>query len=327
MEGYTAIQLVVTSDVTCHFGVDTKGRGYAYIDIFSCASYNPEEAIKYTKEYFKAKSYNKTVVYRKYWFEEKEEATKGRGLRIEIKEKLYDEQSKYQHIQVFDTKAFGRMLVLDDCVMLTEYDEFAYHEMIAHVPMNTHPNPKKVLVIGGGDGGVVRELVKYKEVEEIHLCDIDERVIEISKKYFPNISSGYNDPRVKIFVEDGVKFVREHAHGKYDVIIVDSPDPVGPAKELFSKQFYLDIKSALNPDGILVTQSESMFYFQELISNLSKFIPTIFKKYRHYYTLVPTYPSGEIGFSFCSEFSGFSLFSVFFNSSSILCVFFSLQKY
>jgi len=299
VEGYTAIQLVVTSDVACHFGVDLNGKGYAYIDIFSCAPYDPEKATKFTAEFFRAKSYNKNVLYRKHWFEEKEEVTRGRGLRIEIKEKLYDHQSKFQHIQVFETKAFGRMLVLDDCVMLTDYDEFAYHEMIAHVPINSHPNPKKVLVIGGGDGGVVRELVKHPEIEEIYEAEIDSEVVDVSKKYFPNISSGYNDPRVKVFYQPGEDFIKEH--NGFDIIIVDSPDPIGPAKELFTEKFYKNIKSALNDDGILVTQSESMFYFQKLIANLSKFIPKIFPLYKHYYTLVPTYPSGTIGFSFCSK--------------------------
>lgn len=233
------------------------------------------------------------------WFEEKLEAKKGRGLRIEIEKKLEDYNTKFQHLQVFDTKYFGRMLVLDSTVMTTEYDEFAYHEMIAHVPMNTHPDPKRILIIGGGDGGIVRELVKHREVEEIHLCDIDGEVIEISKKYFPGISSGFSDPRVRVFIEDGIKFIKNNK--EYDIIIVDSPDPKGVAEGLFSEEFYRDMKDALNEDGILVTQSESMYYHQDLIKKMSGFIQKLFPKYMHYYSMVPTYPSGVIGFSFCSK--------------------------
>lgn len=300
LQGYTVYQLVETSMISGHFGLNPgKKTGYGYIDIFSCKSYDPDKAAEFTKEFFKAKTFNKSVVYRKYWFEEKLEAEKGRGLRIEIEKKLEDFKTKYQHLQVFDTKYFGRMLVLDNVVMLTEYDEFAYHEMLAHVALNTHPNPKRVLVIGGGDGGIIRELAKHKEVEEIHLCELDNEVIEVSKKYFPNISSGFKDPRVKIFFEDGAKFVKENKN--YDIVIVDSPDPVGPAISLFTEEFYKGIRDSLNEDGILVTQSESMYYHQELISKLSKFIPKLFPKYWHYYSLVPTYPSGVIGFSFCSK--------------------------
>jgi len=299
IKGYTAVQLIETSSITAHFGLNPDKTGYGYIDVFSCKSYDPKVVSKFTKDYFEAKSFNENIFFRKYWFEEKFEADKGRGLKIEIEKKLEDINTKYQHLQIFETKAFGRMLVLDSAVMLTEYDEFAYHEMIAHVALNTHPNPKRVLVIGGGDGGVVREIVKHKEVEEIHLCDIDEEVIKMSKKYFPNVSSGYKDGRVKVFIENGAEFIKNNKN--YDIIIVDSPDPVGPAESLFSEEFYNIIYDALKEDGILITQSESMFYHQKLISNLSNFIPKIFPRYWHYYTLVPTYPSGEIGFSFCSK--------------------------
>lgn len=300
VQGYTVYQLIETSMVSGHFGLNPDGKtGYGYIDIFSCKSYDSEKASKFTQEFFKAKTFNKNVLYRRYWFEEKFEAQKGRGLRFEIDKKLEDFRSEYQHIQVFDTKAFGKMLVLDDAVMLTEFDEFAYHEMIAHVAANTHPNPKKVLVIGGGDGGVVRELARHREIEELHLCELDEKVIGVSKKHFPGIASGFSDQRVKVFIEDGASFVKENKG--YDIIIVDSPDPVGPAKSLFTREFYQNIHNALNEDGILVTQSESMYYHQQLISELSEFIPQIFPKYWHYYSLVPTYPSGVIGFSFCSR--------------------------
>lgn len=298
--GYSMYQMIETSNISGHFGLNPDEKtGFAYIDIFSCKSYDSEKAAEFTKEFFKAKSFNKNVFYRKYWFEENLEAEKGRGLRIEIEKKLEDFKTEYQHLKVFQTKAFGKMLVLDNAIMLTDYDEFAYHEMITHIALNTHPNPKKVLVIGGGDGGAIREIAKHKNVEEIHLCDLDKEVINISKKHFPNIASGFEDKRVKVFIEDGSRFVKENK--EYDIIIVDSPDPVGPAESLFTGEFYESIRDSLNEDGILVTQSESMYYHQELIAKMSKFIPKIFPKYWHYYTLVPTYPSGVIGFSFCSK--------------------------
>ena len=300
VQGYSIYQLVETSMISGHFGLNPGGKtGYGYIDIFSCKSYDPNKAAEFTKEFFKAKTFNKTVIYRRYWFEEKLEADKGRGIRIEIRNKLVDKQTKFQHIQLFDTMAFGKMLVLDDTVQTTEMDEAAYHEMIAHVPMNTHPNPKKILVIGGGDGGILRELARYPDVEQIDICELDEEVIKICKEHLPKLAVGFKDPRVKVHLMDGAEFVKNNKG--YDVIIVDSPDPVGPAQTLFTKDFYTNLRDALSDDGILVTQSESMYYHQELIERLSDNAQTIFPIYRYYYALVPTYPSGVIGFSLCSK--------------------------
>ncbi|MFA5049911.1 MAG: polyamine aminopropyltransferase [Candidatus Micrarchaeia archaeon] len=235
----------------------------------------------------------------KYFFQEGDEAKKGRGMRIEIEKVIEDYNSKFQRVRIMQTKGFGKMLVLDDAVMLTEFDNFAYHEMIAHVPIFAHPNPKKVLVIGGGDGGTISEIVKHKKIEEIHLCEIDEEVIEVGKRHFPEVSQGLNDKRVKIYTEDGAKFIKENKN--YDIIIVDSSDPVGPAEILFQRQFYSDINDALNEDGILVTQSESMYYHQDIIERTGKELQDLFPIYKYYFALVPTYPSGVIGFSFCSK--------------------------
>ncbi len=235
----------------------------------------------------------------KYFFQEGSEAKEGRGMRIEIEKVIEDYKSKFQRIRIMQTKGFGKMMVLDDAVMLTEFDNFAYHEMIAHVPLFTHPNPKKVLVIGGGDGGTITEIVKHKDIEKIDLCEIDKEVIEASKRHFPEVVKGIYDKRVNIFAEDGAKFVKEHKN--YDVIIVDSSDPIGPAEILFQKQFYLDIKNALNEDGILVTQSESMYYHQDIIERTGKDMKVLYPIYKYYFAMVPTYPSGVIGFSFCSK--------------------------
>ncbi len=234
------------------------------------------------------------------WFEEKLEPSVRATIRILINRTLERFRSEYQEIAVLETEKLGRMLVLDGIIMLTEFDEYAYHEMIVHVPLLTHPNPQKVLVIGGGDGGSVREIVKHEEVKEIHLCEIDKAVVEVSKKYLPGLSSGFNDPRVKIFYEDGAKFIKRKKE-EYDVIIVDSTDPIGPAVALFEEPFYRDMYSALKPDGIAVTQCESMYYHRDLIKRMFGFISEIFNISGYYFCVIPTYPSGTIGFAFCSK--------------------------
>ncbi len=234
------------------------------------------------------------------WFEEKLEPPVGTTFRVLVNRTIERFRSEYQEIAVLETEKLGKMLILDGVIMLSEFDEFAYHEMIIHVPLLTHPNPKKVLVIGGGDGGSIREIVKHKEVEEVHLCEIDRAVVEVSKRHLPTLSSGFSDPRVKIFYEDGAKFVK-NKKGEYDVIIVDSTDPVGAAVVLFEEPFYRDMYEALKPDGIIVSQCESIYYHQDLIKRMLSFISNIFELTGYYYSLVPTYPSGTIGFAFCSK--------------------------
>lgn len=301
VEGYSAFQLIETSAISGHFGIDEEtGEGYGYIDIFSCKHFDPWKAAEFTKDRFGGKDYKVNTIYRKASFQEKDEVEKGRAVSIGIKKLLEQKQTDYQFIQIFDTNYFGKMMTIDGAVMLTEYDEFAYHEMIVHVPLLVHPNPKKVLVIGGGDGGTVREIAKHKEVEEIHMCEIDREVVELSKKYFPNVSSALDDSRLKIFYEDGSKFVKEKK-GEYDVIIVDSTDPIGPGEALFKEEFYGDLKDATKEDGIIVTQSESMYYYRNLIKRMAEFNRKLYPVYSYYNTLVPTYPSGVIGFSFCSK--------------------------
>lgn len=301
VEGYSAFQLIETSAISGHFGVDEEtGEGYAYIDIFSCKHFDPWQAAEFTKEAFSASDYKINTIYRKASYQEKEEMKKGRAISIGIKKLLHDEESQYQHMQIFETDYFGKMMTLDGAIMLTEYDEFVYHEMITHVPLLVHPNPKKVLVIGGGDGGAVREIAKHAGVEEIHMCEIDKMVVDAAKKYFPIVSSALDDPRLKIFYEDGSKFIKEKK-GYYDVIMVDSTDPVGPAEPLFKEDFYKDLKDATTEDGIVVTQSESMFYYRDLLKGMAEFNKKLYTVYKYYNANVPTYPSGVIGFSFCSK--------------------------
>jgi spermidine synthase len=233
------------------------------------------------------------------WFRDSPDLGRGCALSIRIRDVLCHYHSRFQEIAVFETDQLGRMLVLDDVTMLTEFDEFAYHEMIAHVPMMTHPNPSRVLVIGGGDGGTIREVLKHPGVTEVHLCEIDEEVVVACRKFLPSLASGFDDPRVRCFYEDGAVFVRNHPES-YDVIIVDSTDPVGPGQVLFQPPFYRDMKRALTKEGVAVTQCESIYFHPEIIGKVATFAREIYPVVGYYHTLVPTYPSGIIGFMSCS---------------------------
>jgi spermidine synthase len=232
------------------------------------------------------------------WYTEKQ--TPEMGITCKITRTMRTEKTSYQDLAVIDTVQFGPMLVLDGMVMTTEKDEFVYHEMISHIALSTHPNPKKVLVVGGGDGGAIREVLKHKSVESAVLAEIDERVIDASREFLPHIASGLRDPRVKIEVTDGIAYVKDHP-GEFDVILIDSTEPVGPAVGLFAHDFYQSVYEALTPDGIMVAQSESPFFNQELIQTIHKNLRTIFPLVRLYLASVPTYPSGLWSFTLASK--------------------------
>lgn len=235
-----------------------------------------------------------------FWIEENFEIAQGRTVKIKVLKQLDSIKTKFQQIDVFETLSFGKMFTLDGVIMMTEFDEFCYHEMIAHVPMLSHPNPEQVLVIGGGDGGTVREVLKHKMVREVHLCEIDKGVIDIAYKHFPDIADAMSDSRVIHAYQDGAQYIQKHK-GKFDVIIVDSSDPIGPGEILFKEPFYRGMYESLRETGICVTQAESFFYHGEIIKGLFDFIPKLFTEYGYYYTNVPTYPSGLIGFTFLSN--------------------------
>ena len=234
------------------------------------------------------------------WFSEYH--TKNVKLSIKVDKQLHSEQSDFQRIDVFDSEEFGRFLTLDGYMMLTEKDEFIYHEMIVHVPMAVNPDIKKVLVIGAGDGGVLRELTRYKNIELIDLAEIDERVVEVCKKYLPTTACGFNDERVNIFYQDGLKFVRR-CENKYDLIIVDSTDPFGPGEGLFTKEFYGNCCNALTNSGIMVNQCESPFYSEDRIAmqRAHKRIVDSFPVSKVYQAHIPTYPSGHWLFGFAAK--------------------------
>ena len=232
------------------------------------------------------------------WYTEKQ--TPDLGYSCRITGTLHTEKTEFQDLAVIDTVQFGRMLVLDGMVMTTEVDEFVYHEMISHIALNTHPNPKRVLVVGGGDGGAIREILKHDSVEEAVLAEIDGRVVEVSQQYLPSIAGSLTNPRVTLAIGDGVEHVRTHP-GKYDVILIDSTEPIGPAVGLFSREFYQDVHRALTPDGIMVAQSESPFVNQDVIRMIHTNLAGVFPVKHLYLASIPTYPSGLWSFTIASK--------------------------
>lgn len=193
----------------------------------------------------------------------------------EVTDVLYTGKSEFQEIMVFKNPFFGKILVLDGVVQLTERDEFFYHEMLVHVVMHSHPNPRKVAVIGGGDGGTVREVLKHKSVEKVYFVEIDREVINVSKRYFPSVSSGIDDPRVELHVMDGAEFVKSR-HFEIDAVIVDSTDIIGFAKSLFTKKFFRSVKNCLTGDGMVVTLSESLHFHKDIVIEVQETIGSVF---------------------------------------------------
>lgn len=221
---------------------------------------------------------------------------------IKVDKQIYTGQSEFQRIDVFESEEFGRFLTLDGFMMLTEKDEFIYHEMITHVPMAVHPDARDILVIGAGDGGVVRELAKYPAVKRIDLVEIDKMVVEVSKEYLSKTACCFDDARVTVYYQDGMKFIRR-CENQYDIIIVDSTDPFGPGEGLFTKEFYGNCYKALKEDGIMVNQHESPFYGNdaEAMKRAHARIVKSFPVSRVYQAHIPTYPSGHWLFGFASK--------------------------
>ncbi len=234
------------------------------------------------------------------WFSEKH--TDNVELKIKVKQQLYSKKSYYQQIDILDTYEFGRILVLDGYIMLTEKDEYVYHEMVTHVPMAVNPDVKNVLVIGAGDGGTLRELCRYDTIEHIDMVEIDELVVEVCKRYLPQTACCFNDERLDLHIGDGLKYVR-YKENEYDLIIVDSTDPFGPGEGLFTKEFYGRCFTALTDKGILINQHESTYYdsYVDMVQRTHKRISANFPVSMVYQTHIPTYPSGQWLFGFASK--------------------------
>lgn len=230
----------------------------------------------------------------------KEGQIENAAMTYKIKETLVRKKTEYQDLAIVDTYSFGRMLLLDGIVQTTIKDEYVYHEMIAHIPLFTHPNPKKVLVVGGGDGGAIREVLKHPSVEKAVLCEIDKEVINECKRFLPEISCALDDARCEIFVGDGIKYVHEHKN-EFDVIIVDSTDPFGAAEGLFGGSFYKEIYDCLTEDGIFIAQTETPFYLPEVVKRVYNDANAVFPITKLFMAGIPTYPSGFWSFTVGSK--------------------------
>ncbi len=234
----------------------------------------------------------------KVWFTE--EWLDGLLISVQLKSIVYTKRTKYQELCIFDTVEFGRMLVLDNVIQTTEKDEYIYHESIAHIPLLSHPNPENVLIIGGGDGGTLRETMRHPEVKQAIMVDIDGDVIEASKKYLPLWNTGFSDPRAKVLIEDGLKFVAS-TQKRFDVVLVDSTDPEGPGEALFSPEFYASIAKILKPGGMLCAQTESPIATPEPVRDIYQRISSVFDVARLYTVPIPSYPGGWWSFT-CGSF-------------------------
>ena len=228
------------------------------------------------------------------WYTEKQ--TDNLAISMQVRQNLHRERSPYQDIAVMETEEYGKLLVIDDAVMLTTADEFVYHELIAHVPMFTHGSVQRAAVIGGGDGGTIRELGRHDSLQEAYLLELDERVVRVSQQYLPELASGLSDPRVRLEFGDGIKRIAEFK-SYFDLVIVDSTDPVGPGVVLFSQEFFKLVRESLRPGGLMVAQTESPFVNRDLMADVRRKIGSVFPQTYVYLGPIPTYPSGLWSFT------------------------------
>lgn len=231
----------------------------------------------------------------------KEITPAGFGIAIKVKEVLFSDQSPFQKVEIIDTdSALGKILTLDDLMMTTEGDEQFYHEMISHIPMMHHKSPKSVLVIGGGDGGTVREVLKHSCVEKVVLCEIDGMVIDACKKYLPTIAGELDNPKVEVLVQDAIEYIK-NKENEFDIVLIDSTDPMGPGEGLFTEEFYTNVKKSLKKGGIVTAQSESPVVNKEEIKKMYTLLKKVFPITSTFTSPIPTYPGGYWAWAFCSE--------------------------
>ncbi len=233
------------------------------------------------------------------WYDEEFDVGVRFGLRV--KETLFMGKSEFQTVSVIDTHALGRALLIDDLWMTAEKDEKTYHEMLVHPVMTTAPSIKRVLIIGGGDGGTAREVLRYPEVEHVDLVEIDGLVVEVSKKYLPTIGASWDDPRLHLTIGDGIAWVKRDDIEPYDVILVDGSDPVGPAEGLFNKSFYEACKAKLTAQGVLSTQSESAHLFKQTHIEMVKTVREVFGNAHPFYQTIMIYSAGAWSWTYASE--------------------------
>ena len=217
------------------------------------------------------------------------------------KETLFSAQSPYQKIEVIDTVGFGRVLIIDNVFMTSEYDEFLYHEMLTHPALTTAPSIERVLVIGGGDGGTVREVLRHPDVKECVMVEIDEMVVDVSKEHLPGIGTAWDDPRLEVRFIDAVDYVNKSTDASYDVILLDGTDPVGPGAMLFDESFYADCKRMLSPDGVMALQSESPLLMMDMFVDIQHKLRALFCEVHPYLGPVPLYGTGTWSWTWCSN--------------------------
>jgi spermidine synthase len=218
-----------------------------------------------------------------------------------VDEPLYEERTAHQHLVIFNNRSLGRVLALDGVVQTTQADEFIYHEMMAHVPILAHGNVRRVLIIGGGDGGLLREVLRHCAIERVVLVEIDKSVIDLCRRYLPNHSQGaFDDPRSAIVIDDGMHFL-QHANERFDVILTDSTDPEGPAETLFSRSYYAACKNCLSPGGMLVTQNGVAFLQLDEVRTSAEHFNALFRDWHFYSAAVPSYTGGIMTFGWASD--------------------------
>jgi spermidine synthase len=223
------------------------------------------------------------------------------GQTFAIDELLFKDKTEHQDLILFKNNDFGTTLALDGAIQLTQKDEFVYHEMLVQVPFFTHGQIKKVLVVGGGDGGIIREVLRHKQVERVVLVELDRSVVEFSKKHLPFLSQGaFDDPRLEVVIQDGMQYVNESSE-TFDLVICDSPDPIGEAKNLFTYKFYKGCHDRLNPGGVFVNHVGVPLMQPEEIIDVNKSLKQLFKEINYYFVAVPTYVGGVMGFTFASD--------------------------
>ena len=224
------------------------------------------------------------------WVSEEYEGTR---FSLEVTERVFEGQSPFQRASVVDTRAFGRALLIDDVFMTSERDEFLYHEMLVHVPLLTLGRPpERVLIIGGGDGGTAREVLRHSSVQCVVMVEIDGTVVSACKEHLPSIGTAWDDPRLDLRIDDGIKYVRETSDAPYDAILLDGTDPVGPAKGLFNESFYRDAARLLKPDGVFAAQTESPFLMPDVFRDIQRTLRKVFPRVRPYFGVVPIYAAG-----------------------------------
>lgn len=232
------------------------------------------------------------------WFREEHRGSIRFGAKV--RSVLHEERSEFQKVTVYDTEFFGRMLTLDDMVMLTELDEFVYHELLTHIPLLAIESPRTALVVGGGDTGIAREILRHPTIEQVVLCEIDERVTRVSERFFPWVPETLADPRLELVFGDGVETIRAH-DGRFDLIVVDSTDPIGPAAALFTEEFYRTAARALRPEGILTAQTESPHWDSPVVGAIYAQLRGAFRHAEAYLGTIPTYPSGLWSFAYATN--------------------------